>query len=178
MTTYIIFDAETTSLDASDNGRITSISTYNYDDDKTSSFYGQDENKILSEFWNYIESLKCPTLVGFNSAGFDCPYLIHRSIVRSQKIAKYNHIDLRLIANSFFTSYNKLAKGNLAYWAAVLGIEQKTPGGAQMIALFLEKKYDEIRDHNLEDIKITQALFERLKLCGLIPVTYQANGKY
>lgn len=182
MTTYLIIDAETTSLDPSENGRITCISTYNFDDAKTISFWGQDESKLLSDFWNYVERLKTPTLVGFNSASFDIPYLIHRSIVCEQKVRKYNHIDLRLIANSFFTSYNKMTKGNLAYWAAVLGIHQYTPGGAQMIALFLEKKYDEIKCHCEEDIMITKALYERLRLCGLIPITYTQNpntdGKY
>ena len=61
-----------------------------------------------------------------------------------------------------------MAKGNLAYWASVLGIEQKTPGGAQMVSLFLNKKYDEIKCHCEEDINITKVLFERLKFCGLI----------
>jgi uncharacterized protein YprB with RNaseH-like and TPR domain len=178
MTTYLCIDAETTGLDPSENGRVTCISTHNIDDDKKISFWGPDENKILSEFWQYVENLKSPTLVTFNGSSFDIPYLIHRSVVRSQKIAKYNHIDLRLIVNSFFTSYDKKIKGTLGYWAAILGIQQTTPGGAQMVQLFLEKRYDEIEKHCSEDISITKALFERLKLCGLIPVTYQANGKY
>lgn len=179
MTTYLVFDIETTSLCPSENGRVTCISTYNFDDGKTISFWGEDETKILSDFWNYVENLKCPTLVGYNSSSYDIPYLVHRSIVRSQKIQKYNHIDLRLIANSFFVSYDKKVKGTLGYWAGVLGIEQKTPGGAKMIQLFLQGKYDEIKNHSEEDIFITVRLMERLKLCGLFPVTYQnTNGKY
>jgi uncharacterized protein YprB with RNaseH-like and TPR domain len=172
--TILIIDAETTSLDPSENGRVTCISTYNYDDGKTISFWGVDENKILSDFWKYVEELNCPTLITFNGAYFDIPYIIHRSIVRSQKIAKYSHLDLRHIANSFFISYDKRAKGNLAYWAAVLGIPQKTPPGSHMIALFMDKKYDEIKCHCEEDIFIAQKLYERLKLCGLI----NENGKH
>lgn len=168
MTTYLIVDAETTSLDPSENGRVTCISTYNFDTDKNISFWGPDEIQILSDFWKYVEELKCPTLVTFNGAYFDIPYLIHRSIVRSQKIFKYNHLDLRHVANSFFTSYDRKAKGNLAYWAAVLGIQQKTPPGSQMIALFMDKKYDEIKCHCIEDVYVAQKLFERLKFCGLI----------
>ena len=74
MTTYLITDVETTSLDPSENGRITCISTYNFDDGKTLSFWGADEIKILSDFWNYVENLKCPKLVSFNGAEFDLPY--------------------------------------------------------------------------------------------------------
>ena len=168
MTKYLIVDIETTSIDPSENGRITCISIYNFDDDKTISFYGEDEIKILLDFWNYVESLKCPTLVTFNGSSFDLPYLIHRSIVRSQRIVKYSHLDLRQIVNSFFISYDKRIKGNLTYWAAVLGITQKTPSGSHMISLFMERRYDEIKDHCEEDTKITRALFERLKLVGLI----------
>jgi len=168
ITTYLATDIETTSLDPSENGRVTCISTYNFDDGKIISFWGMDEIKILTDFWKYIEELSCPTLVTFNGAYFDIPYLIHRSIVCSQKILKYNHIDLRQVVNSFFTSYDKRAKGNLAYWAAILGIQQKTPPGSHMIALFMDKKYDEIKDHCVEDIFIVQKLFERLRFCGLI----------
>ena len=176
--TYLIIDAETTSLDPSENGRITCISTHNLDTGNVMSFYGADENKILCDFWNYVEILKCPTLVTFNGSSFDIPYLVHRSVVCCQKVAKYNHQDLRLIVNSFFTSYNKMVKGNLAYWAAVLGIEQHTPPGAQMVLLFLNGKYDEIREHCEEDLQITKALFERLQLCGLIGPIQKYNGKY
>lgn len=166
--TYLIIDAETTSLEPSENGRVTCISTSNLDNNNIISFCDIQENKILKEFWDYIRTLNNPTLVTFNGSSFDIPYIIHRSIVCSQKIAKYEHLDLRQIANSFFTSYDKRAKGNLAYWAAVLGIEQKTPPGAQMVQLFLEGKMEEIKKHCVEDILISQKLYERLKYCGLI----------
>ena len=181
MTTYLIVDCETTSLDPSENGRVTCISTYNFDTKKTLSFWGPDEAKIIGDFWTYVEDLKYPTLVTFNGDSFDIPYLIHRSIVTGQKVAKYNRLDLRLIVNSYFTSYNRQVKGSLKYWATVLGIDQHTPPGSQMISLFLEQKYDEIKCHCEEDILITQKLFERLNVCGLIGNGYgnqNAHGKY
>lgn len=168
MTTYLIVDAETTSLEPSENGRVTCISTHNIDTNKTISFWGPNEQQILSDFWKYIEELKRPTLVTFNGSSFDIPYIIHRSIVYSQRVAPLESLDLRLISNSFFVSYNRQAKGSLKYWAAALGIEQKTPPGSHMISLFLEQKYDEIKCHCEEDIMITKKLFERLKICGLL----------
>jgi len=166
--TYLITDAETTSLDPSENGRITCISTFNLDNNQVKSFCGIDEKKILSEFWEYVTSLCCPTLVTFNGSTFDIPYIVHRSIVRIEKIAKYRLLDLRQVVNSFFHSYDKKTKGNLSYWAAVLGIDQKTPPGAYMITLFIEKRFDEIKEHCEEDCVITKALFERCKEVGLI----------
>lgn len=166
--TYLIIDCETTGLDASENGRVTCISTYNFDNDKTITFIDLDENTVLRSFWDYVNLLNNPSLVSFNGSCFDLPYIIHRSVVREQKIATFNQIDLRQIVNSFFLSYDKRVKGNLAYWAAVLGIEQNTPPGAQMVQLFMEGKLDEIQKHCEEDIKITKALFKRCQKVGLI----------
>jgi uncharacterized protein YprB with RNaseH-like and TPR domain len=171
-TTYLIIDAETTSLDPSENGRVTCISTCNIDNNQVISFTDLNEEKVLGDFWDYIDTLNCPTLVTFNGAYFDMPYIIHRSIVKRQIISRYKLLDLRQTVNSFFLSYDKRAKGNLAYWAAVLGIQQHTPPGSQMIALFIERKLDEIKCHCEEDILITKALFERCREVGLI----EGNG--
>ena len=178
--THLIIDAETTSLEPSENGRVTCISTYNIDNDKIISFANLDEDIVIKEFWDYITSLKIPTLVTFNGASFDIPYIVHRSIVRNIKIPKYKSLDLRLMVNSFFLAYDRQKKGNLRYWASVLGIETKTPPGSHMIKLFLENKIDEIRCHCEEDILITKALFDRCKEVGLLDWNGYQNdqGKY
>lgn len=168
MIKYLIVDIETTSLDPSENGRVTCISTLNISNNEIKSFADIDEFKILKEFWDYVKLLDSPTIVSFNGSSFDIPYLIHRSIVRRQPIYRYKQLDLRQVVNSFFLSYDKKVKGNLAYWANVLGIEQKTPPGSQMIALFMENKLDEIKCHCEEDILITKALFDRCCEVGLI----------
>lgn len=178
MTTYLILDAETTSLDPSENGRVTCISTYNLDNNQIKSFADIDEFKVLKEFWEYVDSLNCPTLVTFNGSSFDIPYIIHRSVVRRQSISRYKQLDLRQTVNSFFLSYDKKVKGNLAYWASVLGIVQKTPPGSHMIALFMENKIDEIKCHCEEDIMITKALFDRCCEVGLINGNQNASGEH
>jgi uncharacterized protein YprB with RNaseH-like and TPR domain len=168
MKTYLITDIETTGLDPSINGRVTCISTYNMSNNQVVSFVDKDESLVINQYWEYVNSLNVPTLVTFNGTSFDLPYLVHRSIVRGIRISKYTQIDLRQIANSFFLSYEKRVKGSLGYWASVLGIEQKTPDGFEMVRLFAEGRLDEIKKHCEEDISITKKLFERLQMCGLI----------
>jgi uncharacterized protein YprB with RNaseH-like and TPR domain len=180
MITYLIVDCETTSLEPSENGRVTCVSTCDVSNNKITSFADLNEEKVLKEFWEYVDSLNNPVLVTFNGASFDIPYIIHRSIVRAQKVPKFRSLDLRLVVNSFWFAYDRQKKGNLAYWASVFGITQKTPPGAHMVSLFLEKKIDEIKCHCEEDILITKALFERCRDVGLIEgyIYQHGNGKY
>lgn len=168
---HMIFDAETTSLSPDDNGMVTCICTHNTENDEVKVFQVKEdlnEHKTLEEFWRYIESIDNPTLVGFNSSTFDLPYIVHRSIVRKVSIPKFDQLDLRLIVNSFFYSYERKATGKLSYWASVLGIPVSTCNGAQMVRFFLDGNYEEIKKHNVEDVMITHALFKRCCEVGLI----------
>ena len=169
--TYIIFDAESTGLDPSENGMVTCIATINVETEERKVFQVREdlnEKRMLTEFWDYIKTIKFPNLTGYNSSSFDLTYIIHRSIVREVYIPKFNQTDLRLTANSFFFSYEKKVSGKLSYWAGVLGIPVTTSNGSEMVRYFLDGKYDLIRDHNLEDVEVTFALFKRLCKVGLI----------
>ena len=169
--TYIIFDVETTSLSPDENGMATCIAIINTETEEKKVFQVRedlDERRMLTEFWDYIKTIKFPNLCGYNSSGFDLPYIIHRSIVKEVYIPKFNQTDLRLVVNSFFLSYERKATGKLSYWAAVLGIPVDTSNGSEMVRLFLDKKYDEIKNHNIEDTEITYQLFKRCIKVGLI----------
>jgi uncharacterized protein YprB with RNaseH-like and TPR domain len=164
----VIFDIETTGLDPSENGKVLCISCLNVSTNELKTFFDLDEKLLLSDFWDYIRSLNNPRLFTFNGDSFDIPYIIHRSLVREVRVEKYLHIDLRKTVNSFFSSYDKKVKGNLAYWATVLGIQQKTLDGSHMISLFLDKRYDEIVEHCAEDVAVAHQLYLRCKTCGLL----------
>lgn len=129
-------------------------------------FYGKDEEKLLTEFWDKVEDYE--ELVGFNSDGFDIPFLITRSLINNVKIKKTKSIDLRKVVSSFFTSYDKYAKGSLSDWAEVLEVEQHTISGKKMLQLFIDEKWPDVLKHNREDIELTKKLYERCKNCGLI----------
>lgn len=163
-----MFDIETTSLDPSENGRVTCICCLNKETNETKAFMDLDEQILLIDFWKYIKELNNPHLYSFNGDSFDIPYVVHRSIVREVKIEKYFHTDLRKTVNSFFSSYEKKVKGDLAYWASIMQINQKTLDGSKMVELFIQKKFDEIKEHCSEDVAIVLQLYLRCKKCGLI----------
>lgn len=179
--TYIIFDAETTGIDPGIDGMVTCIVTINTETEERKVFQVREdlnEKRMLTEFWDYIKTIKFANLCGYNSSGFDLPYIIHRSIVREVYIPKFNQTDLRLVVNSFFLSYERKITGKLSYWAAVLGIPINTANGSEMVRLFLDKKYDEIKAHNIEDTEITFALFKRCVKVGLINEKGEKFSRY
>lgn len=168
MVTRIIFDIETTGLLDNLFERIICISTYNTSTNETKSFYGPDEKQILEEFFAYLSSLKDPVLVGYNSESFDLPFVVRRAVVSKKRIPKFGSVDLRKVVNGFFYSYNRMEKGKLRDWAQALDIPITTDGGSEMFKLYAEGRFEEVKNHCLEDIEVTKKLFEHAEFCGLI----------
>lgn len=166
--TRIIFDVESTNLIDNLIERIICICCYNVDAQEMKSFSGEDEGKILSDFFGYVSSCKSPYLIGYNSDSFDLPFLVRKAIIRKIKVPHFNTLDLRKVANGFKYSYNRNEKGKLRDWAVALDIPVKTNCGADMFKLYTEKKFDEIEEHCKEDVLITKELYERARACELI----------
>lgn len=166
--TNIIFDTETTGLFDSLFERVLCVCVHNADTGEVKSFVDEDESKILDEFFSYLSSLENPVLFGYNSDAFDLPFIVRRAVVYKKRIPKFRSVDLRKKVNGFTYSYNNRMKGSLRDWAAVFKIPVATDGGAEMFRLFREKKFGEIRDHCLEDIKITTKLYEHANACGIL----------
>jgi len=173
----LVIDIETTSLDPSENGRVVCICTNNLKTDEAKTFFDLDESTMLTKFWQYVgecgkgadgTASSSVQLVGFNVNSFDVPYLIHRSLVCGVRTEKFSVLDLRQTVNGFFHSYNKFVKGDLAYWAKILGIEQETHSGKFVPSLFIQEKYDEIVKHCVEDTILTKALFKQVEKCNLL----------
>jgi len=162
---HLFFDIETTGLNVFEN-RIIAICIQRPDSDVPVTFYGEDERKIINQFWEAAED---SILFGFNSASFDIPFIIRRSIILGVRLKTFKqHFDLRKIANCFSYSNDKYCKGKLSDWALVLGYIPKTHNGENMVEFYNNKKWKEIKNHVEEDVFITKLLFNRLKDVDLI----------
>lgn len=164
----IVFDIETTGLFDNLFERIICICTHNIETGELKSFVGDDEKKILDEFFTYLSSLEDPILFGYNSESFDLPFIVRRAVVYKKRIPKFRSVDLRKKVNGFSYSYNNRMKGTLHDWAGVLNIPVTTIPGSEMFKLYRDKNFDEIKNHCLEDIKITTKLYEHAAECGII----------
>jgi len=140
-----------------------------YSDDELVHFKSGNEKDILEQFW--LDIGHYDQFVTFNGRAFDCPFLMMRSAIlqiqptRNLMPYRYDasvHCDLL----EQFTFYGALRKFNLDFYCKSFGIESpKMQGvtGLDMKELNEEKRYREIAEYNLRDLKATAELFRRWK---------------
>ena len=130
------------------------------------------EKEMLEKFWQGAKEYD--EFIGFNSRGFDVPFLMVRSAIHGVKSTRNlmegrylyqqrdgKHIDL-LDQLTFYGAVRK--KGNLHLWSRAFGIKSpKEEGvtGDDVGKLFKEKKFLEIARYNAGDLKATKELYEK-----------------
>lgn len=168
-----IYDIETLGLNPLEN-RIVSIAIKNVETGSVYCFCDENEKYMLELFFLSIAS--ATELIGFNSDMFDLPYLVKRAFINNAKVAcnlkKIKSIDLRKIVNSYNLNPSdpeyKYNKGSLSYYAKLMNIEIKTEAGNMMPTYWQNKEYQKIKEHNQEDVMVTEAFYKRLVEMNLL----------
>jgi len=123
------------------------------------------EREILEHFWKSIIHYK--QIVTFNGRGFDCPFVMARSALLSVKPSR-NLMGNRYAVNDHcdlldqLTFYGATRKFNLDFYCRAFGIPSPKEGGItgqDMARLYGEKRYREIAEYCLGDVKATAALY-------------------
>lgn len=130
------------------------------------------EKAMLEKFWAAAEHYQ--EFVSFNGRGFDVPFLNVRSAIHQVRPTKdlmsnrylnsqksdARHIDL-LDQLTFYGSVRR--KGNLHLWCRAFGIKSpKAEGltGDDVAGLFQAKKFKEIAEYNVGDLRATAELYK------------------
>jgi DNA polymerase elongation subunit (family B) len=125
------------------------------------------EQEMLVHFWKSIIHYK--QFVTFNGRGFDCPFVMARSALLGVKPSR-NLMGNRYAVNDHcdlldqLTFYSAMRKFSLDFYCRAFGIRSpKESGvtGSDVGRLFGEKKYREIAEYCLGDVKATAELFRR-----------------
>jgi Predicted 3'-5' exonuclease related to the exonuclease domain of PolB len=134
----------------------------------------QDEKRSLLAFLNYMKSFDTDTdeLVGHNILGFDLPFIFQRCLVHcisAKPLVDLGDYRVRGVFDTMhawwlgakrFVSLDDIA------WA--LGIESSktaTVEGSKVFELYQAGKLDEIREYNLNDVRVTRKVYERMVGC-------------
>lgn len=128
------------------------------------------EKEMLGEFWKVADEYD--EFITFNGRTFDAPFLAVRSAIHKIKPTRdlmegrylyqqrnCRHIDL-LDQLTFYGAARK--KGSLHLWSRAFGIKSpKADGvtGDDVARLFKEKKFKEIAQYNVGDLKATKELY-------------------
>jgi DNA polymerase elongation subunit (family B) len=165
----IIFDIETTTLEPfSKDSRVVAIGVKcgNYNEVLMST----QEKQLLEKFWDLPFFKDYFKLIGFNSFVFDIPYLIVRSFKYGIRIPdiKGKTIDLR-----FVLSYgNKWAKGKLEDYSKLIlgdrGCKLKDCDGSKVKELWEQGECDKLKKYCNQDVFLTERIYERLKVMGVL----------
>lgn len=166
--TQFILDIETTGLtpitrvcgEQINVNKIICISLLNLENSSVISYYGEDENKILQQFWNSIKT--SDLIVGFNIE-FDLSFIRVKSLLNGVKFTK-NPAEIKIIdLREVIYPNNKYGVGKLRDFCDLLLIPYTTHNGSEMNELYCKRDWKEIKAHCEEDVKITYELYKKLK---------------
>ncbi|HVU26970.1 MAG TPA: ribonuclease H-like domain-containing protein [Verrucomicrobiae bacterium] len=141
-----------------------------------------DESELLTAFWDVAKHYD--NIVTFNGRGFDVPFIYLRSAILNVPISKKNwlgyryatepHCDLaeQLTFYSVSGRDGAARRFNLDFYCKAFGIESpKSAGvtGMDVTTLMAEKKFREIAEYCLRDVKATVELYKiwKERLAGI-----------
>ena len=141
-----------------------------------------DEAELLAAFWDVAKHYE--HVVTFNGRGFDVPFIYLRSALLNVPISKKNWLGYRYAIEPHcdlaeqFTFYSvsgrdgAARKFNLDFYCKAFGIESpKSAGvtGMDVPTLMAEKKFREIAEYCLRDVKATVELYQiwKERLAGI-----------
>lgn len=137
-------------------------------------FMGEDESKILTDFWNEWRAIQKESnsvdIVGFNINNFDLPFLTTRSFIHNVEISPFlikHIIELRDKINAY--RYGK-TKGKLKDFARLMELSVKGMDGSDIANLWIEKKYEVIKEYLMNDLEITDEIFKRARSTKIIHI--------
>jgi hypothetical protein len=135
----------------------------------------QDEKKSLPAFLEFMKDFDCDTdeIVGHNLLGFDLPFIFQRCLVNglvARPFVDLNEFRVRGVYDTMRQWWlgDRRSRVSLDDIAWALGIESSktaTAEGSKVFELYQAGKLAEIREYNLNDVRVTRKVYERMVTC-------------
>ncbi|HEY6045314.1 MAG TPA: ribonuclease H-like domain-containing protein [Pyrinomonadaceae bacterium] len=134
----------------------------------------QEEGQALRNFLALLSDFdpECDVLVGHNIINFDLPFILQRCLVNNIAVKPFVDLGEFHVRGVYDTmrawwlgSRNRVALDDIA-WA--LGIESSKTGeveGSKVFDLYQAGRLAEIREYNLNDVRVTRKVYERMVAC-------------
>jgi hypothetical protein len=134
----------------------------------------QEEKQALTDFLNFMSAFDAETdeIVGHNIIGFDLPFIFQRCLVNNITARPFVNLAEFHVRGVFDTMHQWWlgAKRHVSLddiaWA--LGIESSKTAeveGSKVFDLYGAGKLAEIREYNLNDVRVTRKVYERMVAC-------------
>jgi hypothetical protein len=134
----------------------------------------QEEARALRDFLSLMSDFdsECDEIVGHNIIGFDLPFIFQRCLVNNVAARPFVNLGDYNVRGVFDTmrgwwlgGRNRVGLDDIA-WA--LGIESSKTSeveGSRVFELYQAGKLLEIREYNLNDVRVTRKVYERMLAC-------------
>ncbi len=134
----------------------------------------QEEAQALKDFLVLMSDFdpECDLIVGHNIINFDLPFIFQRCLANNIAVKPFIDLGEFHVHGVYDTmrawwlgGRNRVALDDIA-WA--LGIESSKTGeveGSKVFELYQAGKLAEIREYNLNDVRVTRRIYERMVAC-------------
>ncbi len=134
----------------------------------------QEEPRALTDFLALMSDFdpECDLVVGHNIINFDLPFIFQRCLANNIAVKPFIDLSEFHVRGVYDTmrgwwlgGRNRVALDDVA-WA--LGIESSKTGeveGSKVFELYQAGKLAEIREYNLNDVRVTRKVYERMVAC-------------
>jgi predicted PolB exonuclease-like 3'-5' exonuclease len=134
----------------------------------------QEEKEALSGFLDFMRGFDCEVdeIVGHNVIGFDLPFIFQRCLINNIVVRPFVNLGDYNVRGVFDTmrqwwlgDRRRVSLDDIA-WA--LGIESSKTAeveGSKVFDLYQAGKLAEIREYNLNDVRVTRKVYERMVAC-------------
>jgi len=134
----------------------------------------QAEHETLKAFLKLLQDFDCEIdeIVGHNILGFDLPFIFQRCLINSISVRPFVNLGEYNIRGVFDTMRqwwlgDRRSRVSLDDLAWALGIESSktaTAEGSKVFDLYQKGRLAEIREYNLNDVRVTRKVYERMVL--------------
>jgi DNA polymerase elongation subunit (family B) len=135
----------------------------------------QPEKKALIDFLTFMKSFdpEIDELVGHNIVGFDLPFMFQRCLVHCISARPFVNLADYNVRGVFDTMRqwwlgDRRSRVSLDDIAWALGIESSKTAeveGSKVFDLYQQGRLAEIREYNLNDVRVTRKIYERMVSC-------------
>lgn len=134
----------------------------------------EDESRALTGFLDLLKDFDPDTdeIVGHNILGFDLPFIFQRCLVNGIRVRPFVDLSEFHVRGVFDTMHHwwmgskRLISLDDIAWA--LGIESSKTAeaeGSKVFDMYHADKLAEIREYNLNDVRVTRKVYERMVAC-------------
>ena len=131
----------------------------------------QPEQQALTDFLELMRSFDPDTdeIVGHNVIGFDLPFIFQRCLINNIAVRPFVNLSEFNVRGVYDTmhrwwlgSKNRVALDDLAWALGIPSSKTDEVEGSRVFELYQAGRLAEIREYNLNDVRVTRKVYERL----------------